>query len=93
MVTPGVWRRYGGGNEECFFGNTLSPDVAMGSNNYLRYVTGNDSIQFDNVDQLVTFFCSNDTYKGTDIFDILCRSLNPALRKNHRPKHLSLIHI
>ena len=67
-------------SEDCFFGNTLSPDVAMGSNNYLRYVTGNDNIQFDNIDQLVTFFCSDYTYNGTDIFRILCGSLNSALR-------------
>ena len=52
----------------------------MGSNNYLRYITGDDNIRFDNIDELAKYFCSNNTYNGTDIFSILCGSLGPAFQ-------------
>ena len=63
--------------ESCYFGNTLSPDVAEGSNNYLRFVTEDRNARFNNIDELYQRFCSNDDYNNKEIYGRLCGTRNP----------------
>ena len=78
MVTPGVWRRLGGGGETCQFGPTLSSDFAQFSNAYLRFVTGNDSAQFPSITSLMDL-CNDPTYVNTDLNDTLCATRDPRI--------------
>jgi dual oxidase len=79
MVTPGIWRRIGGGDAPCQFGPTLSPDAANFTNSYLRYITNDENAQFPNVSSLLAL-CDSINSNMTELNDTLCESRHEGIK-------------